>query len=277
MEKVSKTLTEHLSRITELVKRMEANDGGVSRIDADLLLEALRRMYDAVYEEVQPAMPAMEQREEPKPEPEPVAAPEPEPVAAPEPEPEPVAAPEPVPEPELSPLFADTESSPVYADEQGESLSQFKSEEQPSMEEIEGEPNATLFEENEEPVQSPVEQKPQQPSLFEYIKKGDTEQATTRTIADNLGVHSGGGIEQKINANKVSDLRTVININDKFSFMNELFHNNMKGYNDFIIRLNAIDSRQEALAYVASVAEQYSWDEESVTVKAFYKVFDRKF
>lgn len=76
---------------------------------------------------------------------------------------------------------------------------------------------------------------------------------------------------------KVDDLRAVININDKFSFMSELFHNNMKAYNDFIMSLNAMTSRDEAMAFVQNVATQQKWDDASATVQEFYKVFDKKF
>ena len=76
---------------------------------------------------------------------------------------------------------------------------------------------------------------------------------------------------------KVDDLRTVININDKFSFMQELFGNNMRGYNDFIMHLNSLTSREEALAHVREVAAQYKWNEDSPVVRAFYRVFDKKF
>ena len=84
------------------------------------------------------------------------------------------------------------------------------------------------------------------------------------------------GFERSM-SRKVDDLRTVININDKFSFMSELFKNNMRAYNDFIMYLNSLTSRDEALAYVRETAAQYKWDEESLAVKSFYKVFDMKF
>ena len=172
---------------------------------------------------------------------------------------------------------------------------------QPSVDEIEGQPNDDLFEEEPtapEPEPEPIVPEPQpaapqpqpepapepeeepkqeQPSLFDHLKPGSTEKTAQRTIADTLGGNVKGGIEQKIASNKVEDLRTIININDKFSFMSELFHNNMKGYNDFILRLNATESREEALAYVGTIAEQYSWDNESLAVKTFYSIFDRKF
>ena len=101
-----------------------------------------------------------------------------------------------------------------------------------------------------------------------------------RTLADTLGKSQRtveDRLETRVNAKKVDDLRTIININDKFSFMSELFHSNMKAYNDFILRLNAFESREEALAYVSEIAAQYNWDFNSVVVKGFYKVFDKKF
>ena len=72
-------------------------------------------------------------------------------------------------------------------------------------------------------------------------------------------------------------LEVICTINDKFSFMTELFHSNMKAYSDFILVLNGMSEREEALEYVAQVAEQYNWDNESLTVKNFYAIFDRKF
>ena len=59
--------------------------------------------------------------------------------------------------------------------------------------------------------------------------------------------------------------------------MNELFHNNMKGYNDFIIRLNALNDRNEALQYVQTISEQYNWDNDSLATKTFFDIFDKKF
>jgi len=117
----------------------------------------------------------------------------------------------------------------------------------------------------------------QQSSLFDILNSGAKEQPTTRTIADNLGGVKQGGIDSKLNNHKVKDLRTIININDKFMFMNELFRNNMRGYNDFILQLNAIDDREEAQRHVDMIAQQYGWDNESLAVQTFYKVFDRKF
>ena len=117
-----------------------------------------------------------------------------------------------------------------------------------------------------------------QASLLDYLKRPVEEKPTVRTLGESLGgAENGERRVESVLTKKVSDLRTVININDKFSFMSELFHNNMKAYNDFILRLNAIDTRDEALLCVSEVSAQYHWDESSVAVQAFYKVFDKKF
>ena len=174
---------------------------------------------------------------------------------------------------ELKPIFApepvEQESAPVI---------------EPMMEKIEGNPNDELFADEPAAPAKPAKQtkaKSQESSLFDYFKNSSEEdQPRVRTLADTLNKNSRNVEEQletRVNAKKVDDLRTIININDKFSFMSELFHNNMKAYNDFILRLNSYTSREEALAYVAEVAAQYMWHENSMVLKSFYKVFDRKF
>lgn len=314
MEKVSKSLAQHLERITHLVSRLDVHENSLPRIERDMLLAALREMYDAVYmldatsesvtvhvettvpvaetktgSQVLNAVPAaqpqkveesilladieaepiyaadpdvMAQEEQSAqlptveeivgkekendqlfdaPEPQPEPEPEPEPIPQPEPQPEPEPEPEPIPQPEPEP-----EPEPLP------------------------EPEPEPLPKEEPKADS------KQPSLFDYFKPV-AEKPASRTIADSLGAAHINDLDKKLNANKVSDLRTVININDKFSFMNELFRNNMKGYNDFIMKLNALNSRDEALAYVHEIAEQYKWDDESLTVKTFYSIFDRKF
>ena len=124
----------------------------------------------------------------------------------------------------------------------------------------------------EEPVvkETPKTEPQGQASLLDYLK----EVPAVRTLGESLGMNAtqAANLERK-----VSDLRTAININDKFSFITELFHSNMRGYNDFIMQLNDITDRDTATALVNQVAEQYKWDEGSAAVKSFRKIFDKKF
>ena len=376
MKKVSKTLTEHLERVTELASRLERGDRKASRIDIDILLDALRQMYDDVYaltdenedesgkrkaeSEEQPAemsvlmvdneveavfandteavagadpansqptieeiegQPNDELFEEAEPEAEaesgerkaesgkrkaeseeaveePVVAPVAEPVEKPVEK----AEPQPAEEPKtLWDKLQSTQGSATIADKIGaaKSISDLLEEKKAKTEEPKAESEEPKAESEEPKAESgkrkaeSEEVKPEMPpqgadrksqapesnaaaapSLFDYFKTPAQDNNTQRTLADTLG---GQMRQHAVRTDKVHDLRTVININDKFSFMSELFHNNMKGYNDFILRLNAIDGRDEALAYVGTIAEQYSWDNESLAVKTFYSIFDRKF
>lgn len=376
MEKVSKTLSLHMERIAQLLSRMDAHEKSLPKIERDMLLAALRDMYEAVYmldvdadagtyagTDAGAALSVGEKAQADSP----VAAGNESADAAPE------AVQQPVKEDNgLSVLMADVEAEPIYAADPDLLAQEEQASQQPTVEEIEGQRNDELF---EEPDQQPLLEKEQpktlweklndsqkvgtiaeavtvtrtisdmyedasgktvakepkaeakepkveakepkagtkeqevdaesgkqddagqkqektdpknkdtepktetpskQPSLFDYFKSS-SEKPAQRTIAESLGAGKVNDVDRKLNANKVKDLRTVININDKFSFMNELFHNNMKGYNDFIMRLNALGNRKEALAYVNEIAQQYKWDDESLTVKTFYTIFDRKF
>ena len=301
-----KELTEGMQNLCAVANRIVAQNGNAEPIEIDLLMDNLRQLYNVALmmggnslpikpstskpeEEPLPdqeilsstvmaTMAAMavsvpEATSEPDPEPEPIPAraepqpePEPEPIYIPEPEPEPIPEPEPEPTPEPTPEpgpepLPEPEPEPV-------SMQHFETESSLLFDEIIAEPEPVATAEPE-----PEPAKPQQASLLDYLKHPTEERPTTRTLGESLlSPKSDTPLEKR-----VDDLRTVININDKFSFMSELFKNNMRAYNDFIMYLNGLTAREEALAYVAETAERYQWDNNSTAVQAFYKVFDKKF
>lgn len=199
-----------------------------------------------------------------KPEAEPTAEPHVEPEATVEEET--VVEETPTPEPEV---VAEAETTPAVKEE--------------AVPEPAPEPEPTPA---PEPAAAPEQQKEQSEktsnqelSLFEYLSKNQ-EGKQPQTIGDRFEQNHtdlGDKLSQQVSSHKVSDLRTVININDKFSFVGALFHNNMRAYTDFILRLNAIDNRDEAINYISEVAQQYSWNMDSIEVKTFNKILDRKF
>ncbi len=212
-------------------------------------------------------------------------------AAEPEPEPAPMPAMEELESNGNSLLFDEViidepapavEEEPAPAVETRHAASPEEKEDTPTIEETNDTP---AIEETAAPAESPkAAAEPEhkaagtQASLLDYLKRPVEEKPTVRTLGESLGgAESAERRVESVLTKKVSDLRTVININDKFSFMSELFHNNMKAYNDFILRLNAIDTRDEALLCVSEVSAQYHWDESSLAVQSFYKVFDKKF
>ena len=309
MKKHVKELTEGMQRLCAVANRIVAQQDKPSRIEVDLLLADLRNLYDialqlgddAVPEEPRPAPveapSTVELAETPVKEEEhmmammsTMAALAPEPVEEPAPSPAVDVKPQPIEPQEPEPPVAAEPEPPVVA-----------APEMPAMEELEQNDNALLFDEvimEPEPVASepepevsmpepePAVKPSQQASLMDFLNQpvatvGEQPNNTQRTLGTpqrTLGESLGADRPQPTNLEKkVDDLRSVININDKFCFMSELFHNNMKAYNDFIMSLNAIADRDEALAYVQEAATQQKWDDASSTVKAFYKIFDKKF
>ena len=288
-----KELTEGMQRLCAVANEVVASEGRLSAIERDRLLEALRCLYDTALRlevrntaapatvEPEPAA-AKADAEEAMPDAEiisstvmatmaamgvaapaaPAAAAAPEPVAAPaasEPEAEPASMAE--YETDGGLLFDEVVVEPIAAPE----------------------PEPAPVEPAPEPEPAPAAEPAAEPqrvheSLLDYLRRPMQEQPTTQTLGERLGggAAMASGFERTA-SRKVDDLRTVININDKFSFMSELFKNNMRAYNDFIMYLNSLTSREEALEYVAGVAAQYKWDEGSLAVKSFYNVFDMKF
>lgn len=203
------------------------------------------------------------------------------------PEPAPVPEPTPVPEAKKEPLFV---PEPVV-------------EPAPKPQSVASKPAAPVAPAPATPVvpepkveapaapktESKTKAEPQQPSLFDLLRQSNAATAATataaaapaiRTVADTFNKGSETqpqGVEGIVRKQRVADLRTIININDKFSFMSELFRNNMKAYNDFILTLNSIDDREDAMKVVENTASIYNWDNESLAVKTFFNIFDRKF
>lgn len=308
MKNSIKELTEGMQRLCAVANRIVAADAAVERIEVDLLMEDLRRLYDvalvlqAELPEVKPS-PAKPHNVHAIPDDGLLSSTMMATMAAMAPAPVVEAA----PKEELAEEPAEEEAF----------VPDIEVNEQPRMQDLEEDDNSLLFDEviieptptpapvvpEPEPVAVPepepvVVPKPEpvvvpepeptpepkveprgQASLLDYLKYQVEETPTVKTLGDALT----GAAAQRVAANhdqlvkKVDDLRTVININDKFSFMSELFHNNMKAYNDFIMQLNGISGREEALARVQEVAKQYGWDDNSVVVKTFYTIFDKKF
>ncbi len=296
MKNTIKELTEGMQRLCAVANRIVAQDGKVSRIETDLLMEDLRRLYDVAMRLNGDVPPMSEPTpvEEAEPEPHPdermmammstLAAlgpqttevePEKDAVKQGRQQPEPQPEPEPAPQPTMEEI-EQTENALLFDEIILDSEPAPESAPEPEPEPIpepeikpEPTPEPELVPEPEPEPQPESKPHPQQASLLDYLT-----QPSSRTLGETLG--ESHPLQNSLER-KVDDLRTVININDKFSFMSELFRGNMKAYNDFIMHLNALASRDEALAHVQEVAAQYKWEEASPTVQTFYKIFDKKF
>jgi len=81
-------------------------------------------------------------------------------------------------------------------------------------------------------------------------------------------------IASKITANRITDIRSAIPLNDKVFFIKELFGGDADKMNIAIDIINKSTDRTSAMRYLA---ETFNWAEGSVAAKKFYSLIDRRF
>lgn len=109
-----------------------------------------------------------------------------------------------------------------------------------------------------------ISHKPQQPeeTLLEKLSKKKEEKS----------------LAEKLSGIPVTDLKKSIGINERFKFINELFESSTADYNQFIERLNACTSSDEAFKLMEEeYAERLGWKKEEDTYQSLTALVGRKF
>ncbi len=96
-----------------------------------------------------------------------------------------------------------------------------------------------------------------------------------RISADQEDKSIGARMQQK----PIASIKEVIGVNEKFLFINELFHGNIQEYHDAIARLNGMQHMQEAFDFLNKLSEQYSWDanRSSATIERLANYVQRRY
>ena len=219
-------------------------------------------------EAVEPVVPAPEARVEEEPLPEepgeqlvetPTVAPVEEPAEAPEEEATetpfeaPVTAPE--EQPVVEPVEETTQPEKPAGDDYGFF---FRIEDSPTEAEIPAEP---------------VEKQPDEPvviddKLVHFVKEVP--------LGEKM-IQEDHSLAAKFQQNPVRDLKSVIGINDKFLFVNELFGGSMEKYNKSIENLNDLKTLNGAMIYLNELKIELQWNNSN---EAYHKLSDlilRKF
>jgi len=119
-------------------------------------------------------------------------------------------------------------------------------------------PLATLFDEPE----TLADKFPGQASLYDKISATKEDKS----------------LASKLQKNPVSDLKKSIGINEKFSFINELFDGNLNAYNEAIDKLNASAGYTEAIAFLdGELLPAHQWDQEGQSYLNLKNLVERRF
>jgi|GEM_PF-1696654 hypothetical protein len=75
----------------------------------------------------------------------------------------------------------------------------------------------------------------------------------------------------------IPDLKAAISINDKFRFINDLFHGNATEFNIALNQINSCQGSEDAETYVSNIRDIYQWKDESESVEIFLELVERRF
>lgn len=128
--------------------------------------------------------------------------------------------------------------------------------------------------EEEQPPVKPEENSSQR-NLIDQINEDESKQLS---VNERLAAEKKESVAEKLQHTKIDDLRTVIGINQKFLFMNDLFEGEKAHYDTTIDKINSLDSKSDVIQYIDNeISSKFNWDNTNESVQAFKALIDRKF
>lgn len=106
--------------------------------------------------------------------------------------------------------------------------------------------------------------------------EAEFEMATLETLGERM-IHEDHSLAAKFQQNPVKDLKSVIGINDKFLFVNELFGGSMEKYNKSIENLNDLKTLNGAMIYLNELKIELQWNSSNEAYRKLSELVRRKF
>ena len=142
----------------------------------------------------------------------------------------------------------------------------------------------------EDPAPRPEEkqQKPQAPPKENQSRQTPNKASKTgvgekfddnkSSLNDRLsGKNGDDSIGERMKYHHISNLKTAIDINHKFLFINEIFEGDREEYNLVIDKLNEAPDMEKAQEILSEYHDKHQWDIKSSTLQLFYDVLKRKY
>jgi hypothetical protein len=97
-----------------------------------------------------------------------------------------------------------------------------------------------------------------------------------KTVSDVLQSNGDNSLASKIQQHRISDIKAAIGINDKFTFINDLFKGEIHRYSQSIEKLNNMENYQEAMEYVAQLGLETGAPENTAAFEKFTQLIKRR-
>lgn len=114
----------------------------------------------------------------------------------------------------------------------------------------------------------------QENDLFSNVKANSEIVDLNKKLAEARNTQS---IVEKLQTKRIESLKTVIGINDKFYFINELFSGDSQKYEDIIYTLNNFKKLEDAMVYFSTLKYKFGWDEDTEAYEKLSQMLERKF
>ncbi len=113
---------------------------------------------------------------------------------------------------------------------------------------------------------------------FEMPQMEDSgfEMAVPETLGESM-MQEDLTLAAKLQQNPVRDLKSVIGINDKFLFVNELFGGSMEKYNKSVENLNDLKTLNGAMIYLNELKIELQWNSSNEAYQKLTELVKRKF
>jgi hypothetical protein len=312
LNQLTRDADELIRKVVSRYNQLYVPAGNISQVELDLMLDDMRRLYETFKTigyvnlslqnasnkpevSVKSVLPKEAEKtvadftvfsEPPVKQAEPVTAkplteplPEPQPELPQQQQPEPVAElqPEPTPEP-----------TPQYKQELKEEFipkTELTEEEQP---EFISEPEFENEAVTETPAPIEPEIKKTAPLQSHHVTPANKQEQTPAMLADKFNIgnkslsetmgssQAQGGVGSRMMYHPISDLSSGIGLNDKFSFISELFGNNPAQYDEAITRINKAVNADEA-SWILNKYQSNDWEQKQESLTRFKDFIKRRF
>ncbi len=140
-------------------------------------------------------------------------------------------------------------------------------------------PQASLSAERTRKYTSPSAKAPLTASLFDDQVTVAEKFKGSPSLYDKIaGTKEDKSLALKLQQNPLSDLRKSIGINEKFSFVNELFDGDLNAYNDAIEKLNGSASHEAAVTMLENdYVSVLGWSRDGESFVKLKNLIDRRF
>lgn len=109
------------------------------------------------------------------------------------------------------------------------------------------------------------------------VEKGDLFTSQTSSFNDKLKDAREQSLGPRFRQTNQGDIKSLININDKFLFINELFDGDYKDYTQAIDTFNTFTEKRDAFDFLDSLLKTNLWNSTSTAFIKLKEIVEKKF